>query len=316
MSDTLEIHPSVREALASGAPVVALESTVIAHGLPAPRNVQVAERLEAVIREAGATPATVGLLDGRAVIGLTQDQIGRLAASGTSRSAAPADNAESEQVAKVSLRDIGPVLAAGRVGATTVASTAHLAARAGIRVFSTGGIGGVHRGGETSLDISADLLVLARTPIAVVCAGAKAILDLGRTLEVLETAGVPVVGYRTREFPAFYTRETGLPLEHQVDSPEDAARLLGAHWGMGLETGVVLCNPPAAESALLRAEVEVWIARADSEAATAGVGGNELTPWLLARLAELSGGRTVEANVALLEDNARLAARVAVALAA
>ena len=315
MNDPLEIRPAVAAALASGDPVVALESTVIAHGLPVPRNLEVAERLEEIVRDAGATPATVGLVDGRAVIGLTRDQIRMLAASRTSGSDGPPGGAETEEVAKVSLPDIGAVLAGGRRGATTVAATAHLAARAGIRVFSTGGIGGVHRGGETSLDISADLFALAHTPIAVVCAGAKAILDLGRTLEVLETLGVPVVGYRTREFPAFYTRESGLRLEHQVESPEEAAHLVRAHWQAGLETGVVLCNPPPAESALLRAEVDAWIARADGEAANASVHGKVLTPWLLARLADLSGGRTVESNVALLEDNARLAAGVAVALA-
>jgi pseudouridine-5'-phosphate glycosidase len=181
-------------------------------------------------------------------------------------------------------------------------------------VFATGGIGGVHRGGDSTLDVSADLTALGRTPIAVVCAGAKAILDLPRTLEVLETLGVPVVGVRTDQLPAFYTRESGLPLEHRVDSADEAARLLSAHWASGLTTGVVLCNPPPTETTLAPEEVEAWIARAEREAAGSGVGGKDLTPWLLTRLAELSDGRTVETNLALLEDNARLAARVAVAL--
>ena len=299
MTFPLAIGPEVRDALSRGQPVVALESTVFAHGLPYPRNLEAARTLDSAIRHEGAVPAAVGLLEGRAIVGLSAEQLRILTAAG---------------VAKVSLRDLGPVLAAGSPGATTVASTAHLAARAGIRVFATGGIGGVHRGGENSLDVSADLTALGRTPIAVVCAGAKAILDLPRTLEVLETLGVPVVGIRTGEFPAFYTRESGLPLEHQVDSAEEAARLLSAHWDVGLATGVVLCNPPPAEAALASEDVETWIDRAEQEAEDSGVTGKDLTPWLLARLARLSDGKTVETNLALLEDNARLAARVAVAL--
>lgn len=326
MKTPLYISPAVREALTSRAPVVALESTVIAHGLPPTRNLDVADRLERTVVEAGATPATIGLIEGQAVIGLTRTQIEMLGTSGRSRARDFGENeakgepperdarAGTGNVAKVSVRDIGPVLARGRSGATTVSSTAHLAARAGIRVLATGGIGGVHRGGESSLDVSADLLALARAPIAVVCAGAKAILDLGRTLEVLETLGVPVVGYGTHEFPAFYTRESGQRLEHRVDSPADAARLLNAHWGIGLEAGVVVCNPPSAREALPREEVEAWIAQAEEGAKRNGVGGKELTPWLLARLAELSGGRTVDANIALLESNARLAASLAVEL--
>ncbi len=313
MTFPLVIGPEVRDALSRGEPVVALESTVIAHGLPHPRNLEAARTLERTVRRAGAVPATVGLLDGEAIVGLSADQIATL--GGGDRSSTVAGGQKpTTRVAKVSLRDLGPVLASGRPGATTVASTAHLAARAGIRVFATGGIGGVHRGGDSTLDVSADLTALGRTPIAVVCAGAKAILDLPRTLEVLETLGVPVVGVRTDQLPAFYTRESGLPLEHRVDSADEAARLLSAHWASGLTTGVVLCNPPPTETTLAPEEVEAWIARAEREAAGSGVGGKDLTPWLLTRLAELSDGRTVETNLALLEDNARLAARVAVAL--
>jgi pseudouridine-5'-phosphate glycosidase len=317
----LEIGPEVRDALSRGQPVVALESTVIAHGLPYPRNLEAARMLESAVRHEGAVPAAVGLLEGRAIVGLSGEQVRILAGGEPSGSEVSLAESSSDgtrttetDVAKVSLRDLGPVLAAGRPGATTVASTAHLAALAGIRVFATGGIGGVHRGGQTSLDVSADLPALSRTPIAVVCAGAKAILDLARTLEVLETLGVPVVGVQTDEFPAFYTRESGLPLEHRIDSAEEAARLLSAHWEVGLTTGVVLCNPPPAEAALASEDVETWIRRAEQEAEDSGITGKHLTPWLLARLARLSDGKTVETNLALLEDNARLAARVAVAL--
>jgi pseudouridine-5'-phosphate glycosidase len=216
-------------------------------------------------------------------------------------------------VEKVSRRDLAAVVAGGRSGATTVAATALLAARAGIRLFATGGIGGVHRGGADSFDISSDLVELSRTPVAVVCAGAKSILDLPRTLEMLETLGVPVVGYRCDRFPAFYCRDSGLPLELRVDGPDEAARLLDAHGRLGLNGGVVFVRPVAEERALDERETEAWIERALREADRAGIVGKALTPWLLARLTELSDGRTLEANVALLLANADLAARIAVA---
>ncbi|MCG8470195.1 MAG: pseudouridine-5'-phosphate glycosidase [Gemmatimonadetes bacterium] len=298
---SLRISPQVREALERDGPVVALESTVIAHGLPRPRNLEVAERLEAIVRDEGALAATIGVIGGVPTIGLSSDEMTRL---GTS-----------ESVLKASTRDLGHAVATSRDAATTVAATAELAHRAGIRVFATGGIGGVHRDGERSLDISADLTALSTTPVAVVCAGAKAILDLGRTLEMLETLGVPVVGVGTAEFPAFYTRSSGHALDISVADAREAATVIRAHRALGLEAGVLVCNPPPAETELSAARVAAWIEAADEESVAAGVTGKDVTPWLLERLARSSGGRTVETNVALLESNARLAARIAVALA-
>lgn len=292
----LDLRPRVREALDAGRPVVALESTVIAHGLPHPHNLETALGMERAIREAGGVPATVGLIAGRAVIGLSEAEIEALATSG--------------DVAKASRRDLAALLASGATGATTVAATICLAARAGIRMMATGGVGGVHRGGEASLDVSADLYELARTPVAVVCAGAKAILDLARTLEVLESLGVPVVGFGTSEFPAFFSRESGLATPHTAATAKEAARLLEAQSALG-PGGVLIVQPPPAEHALPRAEVEGWIDAAVAEAEVAGIAGSALTPFLLERVSELSGGRTLAANVALLLENARLAAAIA-----
>ncbi|HKV62691.1 MAG TPA: pseudouridine-5'-phosphate glycosidase [Candidatus Acidoferrum sp.] len=306
MEKFLAVREDVATAIAAGQPVVALESTVIAHGLPRPLNLQTAHAMEVAVREAGATPATVGVLNGRLVVGLTPEQIAFLS--------------EAESVAKVSRADLAAVLASGRPGATTVAGTMIAADMAGIRVFATGGIGGVHRGGENSMDISADLTELARTPVAVVCAGAKAILDLPRTLEVLETLGVPVVGYATKEFPAFYSRESGLPLVHCVKTPDEAAKVMRAQWGSsrrgtgeGAKTGVVFANPAPRESALSRAEIEAFIAAALRAAEIAGVRGKNVTPFLLQEVARLSGGKTLKANIGLLVANATLAAQIAVA---
>jgi pseudouridine-5'-phosphate glycosidase len=305
----LSVREDVAAAIAGGMPVVALESTVIAHGLPRPLNLEAAREMEKTVRKAGATPATVGVLDGKLVVGLSPEQIGFLS--------------EAENVAKVSRADLAPVLASGRPGATTVAATMIAADLAGIRVFATGGIGGVHRGGENSLDISGDLAELARTPVAVVCAGAKAILDLPRTLEVLETLGVPVVGYGTKEFPAFYSRESGLQLLHQVDTPEQAARVMEVQWGVdkgvehttdeGMRTGILFANPAPSENALPRGEVESFLAAALQTAEAAGVRGKNVTPYLLQEVARLSGGRTLRANTTLLVANAGLAGRIAVA---
>ncbi|MFV1988776.1 MAG: pseudouridine-5'-phosphate glycosidase [Gemmatimonadota bacterium] len=300
MIHKLNIAPEVEAALTARRPIVALETTVIAHGLPYPQNAEVAARLEAIAREQGAVPATIGIVDGVASIGLDADAVDRFASD--------------ENVVKASVRDLGPVMAAGGCAATTVAATSVLASRAGIDVLATGGIGGVHRGGETSLDVSADLATLSRTPIAVVCAGAKAILDLGRTLEVLETLGVPVLGLGVDEFPAFYSRSSGLPLEHVVEDAGAAARAIEAHRTLGLESGVLVCNPAPEEYELASDVVAGWIEQAEGEAAAAGVSGKALTPWLLARLAEISDGETVKTNVALLEDNVRVAALVAAAL--
>ncbi len=287
------------EALRERRPVLALESTLIAHGLPSPRNLETARRLETIVREAGAVPATIGLLDGQIRIGLTPAQLERLA--------------EGRDVAKVSRRDLAAIVAAGRDGATTVAATMICAAMSGIRVFATGGIGGVHRGAESSFDISADLDELARTPVAVVASGAKTILDLPATLEALETRGVPVVGYGTDVFPGFYVRDSGLPLEASVDGPEEAARLLQAQWTLGLETGLLIANPIPEAAALEAGDLDLLIERACRDAADQAVAGKALTPFLLQSLFEATGGRALEANIALIEDNVRVGAGIAVA---
>ncbi|MGH9703265.1 MAG: pseudouridine-5'-phosphate glycosidase [Candidatus Acidiferrales bacterium] len=297
----LSIRDDVAEALSNGRPVVALESTVIAHGLPRPQNLDTARRMEAVVRETGAVPAIIAVFEGKLVAGISPEQLVYLA--------------ETEGIAKVSRADLASVLASGRAGATTVAGSILAANRAGIRVFATGGIGGVHRGWQTSLDVSADLFELARTPVATVCAGAKAILDLPCTIEMLETLGVPVVGYGTNEFPAFFVASSGLPLNARVDTPEEAARLIAAHENLGLKSSVLFCNPPPATSALDRKELEAMIEEALGSAAKAGIRGKPVTPYLLEFLANRSGGRTLQANVALLENNARIAAKIAVALA-
>ncbi len=297
----LSLSPEVRDALASRRAVVALETTAIAHGLPFPDNLALAERQLAAIRAAGAVPAVIGIWQGRIAVGIEGDTLTTFA--------------EGRCFAKVSRRDLGAVLASGAPGATTVAGTMICAALAGIRLFATGGIGGVHRGGEATLDVSADLVELGRTPVAVVSAGAKAILDLPRTLEVLETQGVPVVGWKTGAFPAFYTVDSGLDCSARVEDAADAARLLRAHWALGLG-GLLIANPVPAAEALPRAQVEGWIEQALDEATRAAVAGKAVTPFLLARLAEISGGATSRSNQALLEDNARVAAEIAVALAA
>jgi pseudouridine-5'-phosphate glycosidase len=299
MNVEASIAPEVAAALAAGAPVVALESSLVAHGLAPPAGVEVAERMEAAVRAEGAVPATIGIVAGRIHVGLDREAIQRLA--------------RGESVMKVSRRDLAVAVALGRDGGTTVATTMVCAHRAGIRVFATGGIGGVHRGAEISMDVSADLEELARTPVAVVCAGAKAILDLPRTLEVLETKGVPVIGYRTDEFPAFYARSSGFRVGARADDAKAAAAIIRAQLALGLG-GVLVANPPPAETALPWPRVEAAVAAAVAEAEARNVRGHALTPFLLARVADLTGGKSVTANVALLENNARVAARIAVAL--
>lgn len=291
----------VREALDARRGVVALESTVIAHGLPRPTNLQTAHEVERDVRESGAVPATICLADGHAIVGANDALLTRLATE--------------DGVAKVSTRDLAPFLARadGALGATTVATTAEIASRAGIEVFSTGGIGGVHRGAEHTMDISADLRALVDHPIVVVCAGAKLVLDLARTLEVLETLGVPVVGYGTDELPAFYVRTSGLPLPHRVDDPEGAARIARIQLERG--AGMLICVPIPEGDAMPRAQIEHEIDDALAAADTAGVRGAAVTPFLLAHLGEASSGRTLIANVALLRNNARVAASIAIALA-
>jgi pseudouridylate synthase len=295
-ADLLDVRPEVGAALRDGRPVVALESTLIAHGLPRPLNLDTARRAEAAVRQEGAVPATIAVLRGVPTIGLTDVELQGLAGA--------------DGVLKASSRDLAVVVAQKRTAATTVAATMGLAERAGIRVFATGGIGGVHRGAAQTWDVSADLGELARTPVAVVCAGAKSILDLPRTLEVLETLSVPVVGYCTDDFPAFYVRSSGLPLAARVDSPAEAAALLTARWALG-GAGVVLAQPLEAAAALELEDFETALTEAERQAAAQGVRGPALTPFLLARLAEITGGRTLRANQALIVANARLAAQVA-----
>lgn len=294
----LTFGPGIREAIAAHRPVVALESTVIAHGLPFPTNLETARLLEADIRGAGAVPATIAIADGTVIVGADDTLLERLATE--------------PGVWKVSTRDLGPLLARGQsggLGATTVATTVEIAAAAGITIFATGGIGGVHRGAEKTLDVSADLLAIARHPVAVVCAGAKLILDLQKTLEVLETLGVPVVGFATDELPAFYARSSGLPLPHRADDAIDAARIVRAQ--LDRRMGIVIAVPIPEDAALDRADMEEEIVRALAEAERAGVSGASLTPFLLDRMSETTSGRTLAANVALLRNNARVAAAIA-----
>ncbi|WP_207459140.1 pseudouridine-5'-phosphate glycosidase [Azospirillum sp. SYSU D00513] len=300
--DRLCPTPEVADALTEGKPVVALESTVISHGMPYPRNLETARALEEVIRAEGAIPATIAVLDGRIRIGLDDEALERLATGGPS-------------VMKLSRRDLPVALANGAIGATTVAATMIAARLAGITVFATGGIGGVHRGAETSFDVSADLTELARTGVCVVCAGAKSILDLAKTLEVLETYGVPVLGYGTDEFPAFHSRRSGLPVSHRCDRAEEVAAILEAKWSLGLEGGVLLANPIPEEDALDAAEMEEAIGHALAEAGRQGISGKAITPFLLAALERITGGRSLTANVALIRNNAAVAARVAKAYA-
>ncbi len=297
----LQIAEPVRAALAAGEPVVALESTVIAHGLPWPANVEVARAMEDAVRAEGATPATIALMDGQIVAGLDAAGIERLATA--------------EHVLKASRRDLAPALARKAIAATTVAGTLACAALAGIRVFATGGIGGVHRGAAQTLDISADLIELSRSPVVTVCAGAKAILDLPMTLEYLETQSVPVIGYGTDELPAFYTRSSGLPVPHRADTPDEVAAMAHIQWQCGLGGGLLVTCPIPAEHALASDVAEAAIAQALREAEEQHIRGAATTPFLLARVAELTGGESVSANRALLLNNARLAARIACSLA-
>lgn len=298
MQDYLIIQPEIREALETGKAVVALESTIISHGMPYPENIETARELEEIIRQEGAVPATLAILHGKIHVGLTTDELEML---GTSK-----------QVTKVSRRDLPMVIARQGHGATTVAATMYLAKLAGIRLFATGGIGGVHRGAETSFDISADLTELGMTNVAVVCAGAKAILDLPLTLEQLETLGVPVLGYQTEEFPAFYSRKSGLKVDQRVETAAELARILQVKWDLGLDGGVIIANPIPAEAEIPAEEIHETIEAALQEAVQRGVKGKEITPFLLDRLKVLTHGRSLTANIALVKNNARLAAQVAV----
>ena len=297
----IAIAPEVRDALAGGRAVVALESTIITHGMPYPANAEMARAVEALIRAEGAVPATVALIAGEVKVGLAEAELDRLAAA--------------DGVAKASRRDLAALIVQGASGGTTVAATMIAAARAGIALFATGGIGGVHRGAEQTFDISADLSELARTPVAVVCAGCKSILDIPKTREVLETHGVPVLGYGTEEFPAFFARSSGARVDQRFDTPGELAEVIWTQRRLGLETGILIANPIPERDALPAEQMEAWIAQACREAAAAGVSGKALTPFLLARINELTGGTSLQANIALVKNNAVLAARIAVELA-
>jgi pseudouridine-5'-phosphate glycosidase len=303
IAGALRVRPDITAALAAGDPVVALESTLMTHGFARPRNRAVALAAETAVREAGALPATVAVRDGCVVVGLDRDELDELAAA---------------TAGKASRHNLAAALVAGGWWGTTVSATMIAAHAAGIRVFATGGIGGVHRGAEHSFDVSADLDELARTPLAVVCSGPKAILDAAVTLEVLETRGVPVIGLGTTELPGFWTRETGLPVPITARDEDEAARIATRHWELGLGSAVLVTVPVPVESALPRAESDAAIARAleESSAGRPEQTGPAATPWLLARVAELTNGRSVDANEALVVHNATVAARVAVALAA
>jgi len=300
MNQALVFAPEVREALAAGGPVVALESTLITHGFPYPANVETALAMERVIREDGGVPATIAVLDGQITVGLSAEQIERLAALGQAG------------VRKCSRRDLPIVVGLRQHGATTVAGTMIVAHMAGIEVFATGGIGGVHRGNPE--DVSADLIELGRTPITVVCAGAKSILDLPLTLEVLETQGVPVLGYGTDTLPAFYSRSSGLPVDQRVDTPEQVAAIVAARRKLGLQHGTLVTVPVPEEDALPNDEAERAIAEATRQAEVAGIHGKAVTPFVLAKVLELTGGRSQRANIAALVNNARVAAQIARAI--
>ncbi|MCD4533178.1 pseudouridine-5'-phosphate glycosidase [Nocardioides sp. cx-169] len=293
----LRVTEEVATALAEGRPVVALESTIISHGMPYPQNVAMAVEVEGIVRDRGATPATIAVLDGRPRIGLGPDDLELLASH--------------PDVAKVSVRDLPYVVSRGGHGATTVASTMRLAALAGIRTFVTGGLGGVHRGAETSFDVSADLTELGQTDVAVVCAGVKSILDIGLTLETLETLGVPVVGYGTEEFPSFYSRESGHRAPMRLDSPADVAAMMRTKWDLGLAGGLVVANPIPAEDEIAAAEIGAVIDHALADLDRLGIGGKDATPYLLGRIVELTDGASLTANIALVRSNARLGAAIA-----
>ena len=298
----LDIAPEVAEALKAGKPVVALESTIISHGMPYPQNVETALNVEKIIREAGAVPATIAVIGGRLKAGLSEEQIDYLGKTGSG-------------VAKASRRDLPVLVARGMDGATTVTTTMMIAAMAGIRVFATGGIGGVHRGAETSMDISADLEELSETPVMVICAGAKSILDLGLTLEYLETKGVTVIGYGTDELPAFYTRRSGFGVDYKLDTPEELAKAFHAKLELGLRGGMLVTNPIPEEYSMDKAVIDKAIDTALAEAKAQGVHGKAVTPFLLAKVKELTGGDSLDSNIQLVYNNARLAAATAAELA-
>lgn len=297
----LDIAPEVAEALAEKKPVVALESTIISHGMPYPQNVETALKVEEVIRENGAVPATIAIIGGRLKAGLSKDEIEHLGKTGY-------------DVPKVSRRDLPVIVAKGMDGATTVATTMIIASLAGIKIFATGGIGGVHRGAETTMDISADLEELAMTPVMVICAGAKSILDLGLTLEYLETKGVPVIGYGTKELPAFYTRKSGFGVDYELDTPLELATAFHVKQEVGLKGGMLVTNPIPEEFSMDPDVINKAIDEAIAESKKQGIHGKDTTPFLLAKVKEITGGDSLDSNIQLVFNNARLAAKTAVEL--
>ena len=302
MNEFLDISPEVKAALSAGRPVVALESTIISHGMPYPKNVETALLVEKTIRDNGAAPATVAVIGGRLKAGLSGSEIEYLGRSGRG-------------VAKVSRRDLPVIVARGADGATTVTTTMMIAHMAGIQVFATGGIGGVHRGAETTMDISADLEELAQTPVMVVCAGAKSILDLGLTLEYLETKGVPVIGYGTNELPAFYTRKSGFGVDYELDTPEELAAAFHAERELGMKNGMLVTNPIPEKYSMDHKVIDKAIEQALAEAKAQGIHGKETTPFLLAKVKDLTGGDSLESNIQLVYNNAKLATATACELA-
>jgi pseudouridine-5'-phosphate glycosidase len=300
MKKYLDINPKVKTALEQGKPVVALESTIISHGMPYPKNVETALNVEKIIRDNGAVPATIAILSGKLKVGLTEKEIEYLG--------------KATNVIKASRRDIPYIVSKKLDGATTVASTMIVASLAGIKVFATGGIGGVHRGATETFDISADLEELANTNVAVVCAGAKSILDIGLTLEYLETHGVPVVGYQTEEMPAFYTRKSGYKVDYKLDTPEEIAKMLKAKWDLGLNGGMVVANPIEEQYQMDYDIITDAINKAVKQADENGIKGKDTTPFLLAKVKEITGGDSLESNIMLVYNNASLGAKIAVEL--
>lgn len=298
MNHLIDLHPEVKEALENNKPVIALESTIISHGMPYPQNVEMATTVENIIREGGAVPATIAIMDGRIKVGLDEESLEKLG--------------NSEGVAKVSRRDLAEVIATKRIGATTVASTMICAEMAGIKFFVTGGIGGVHRGVEDTMDISADLDELGKTDVAVICAGAKSILDLDRTMEYLETKGVPVIGYQTEVLPAFFTRTSDIKLNTVTETTDEIASIIKAKHDLGLEGGVVIANPIPEEDELNKDYIDGIVQEAVKEAEENGIGGKDSTPFLLGKIVEKTEGKSLEANIKLVYNNAKVGSQIAV----
>ncbi|MCM3079351.1 pseudouridine-5'-phosphate glycosidase [Brevibacillus invocatus] len=299
MKSYLSYTDEVRHALENNLPVVALETTIISHGMPYPQNIEMAKEVEQIIRDNGAVPATIGIMNGQIKIGLSESELEEFATN--------------KSVEKVSRRDFPYILASGKIGATTVAATMIAAQLAGIRVFATGGIGGVHREGEITWDVSADLTELAQTSVAVVCAGAKSILDLGRTLEYLETQGVPVVGYRTDEFPSFFARKSGFGVDFRMDTPEQVGTLMDTKWKLGMEGGMIIANPVPESDAMDHNKIEAVIQQALTEAKENNIAGKKVTPFLLDKVKQLTEGKSLQTNIALVKHNAAVAAQIAAA---